>query len=139
MPKGCTQITTRMVFDARLGTLVRKARLRADGHNAPGLPKESTYNSSVPSSRDLVRTFFLVLAALNGLEVLSAGIQNTCLSALLAPGVKYYTVAKEANGLAATQDGIPHGTNQSFIRIHSFMLYGTVRHGRRFNLEILIT
>ena len=44
-----------------------------DGHKVPELPKESTY-SSVPS-RDSVRVLFL-LAALNGLEVLSANIQN---------------------------------------------------------------
>ena len=88
----------------KLGTLARKARLCADGHKVPGLPKESTY-SSVPS-RDSVRIFFL-LAALNGLEVLSADIQNTYLSAPLAPGVKYYTIVKEANGFTADQDGRP--------------------------------
>ena len=43
-----TTITTHMVFDVKLGTLTRKARLCADGHKMPTLPKESTY-SSVPS------------------------------------------------------------------------------------------
>ena len=56
MPKGYTEITTHMVFAVKLGTLARKARLCADGHKVPGLPKESTY-ISVPS-RDLVRIFF---------------------------------------------------------------------------------
>ena len=104
MPKDYTKITTHMVFDVKLGTLTRKARLCADGHKVPGLPKESTY-SSVPG-RDLVRIFFL-LGALNGLEVLSADIQNPYLSAPLAPGVKYYIIAKEANGFTADQDGRP--------------------------------
>ena len=102
MPKGYTKITTYMVFDVKLGTLARKARFCADGHKVPGLPKESAYRS-VPS-RDLVRILFL-LAALNGLEVLSADIQDTYLSAQLAPGVKYYMIAKEANGFTADQDG----------------------------------
>ena len=104
IPKGYTNITTHMVFDVKLGTLARKARLCTDGHKVPGLPKASTY-SSIPS-RDSVRILFL-LAALNGLEVLSAYIQNAYLSALLAPGVKYYTIAKEPNDSTADQDGRP--------------------------------
>ena len=60
--KAYTKITTHMVFDVKLGTLTRKARICADGHKVPTLPKECTY-SSVPS-RDSVRIFFL-LAAFN--------------------------------------------------------------------------
>ena len=95
LSKGYTKITTHMVFDVKLETLARKARLHADEHKVPELPKENTY-SSVPS-RDSVRIFFL-LGALNGLEVLSANKQSVYLSAPLAPGVKYCAVAKEANG-----------------------------------------
>ena len=95
---------THIVFDMKLGTLARKARLCADRHKVPGLPKESIY-SSVPS-RDSVRLFFL-LAALNWLEMLLTDIQNGYLSAPLAPGVKYYTVAKGVNGFTAYQDGRP--------------------------------
>ena len=50
-----------------------------------------------------MRIFFL-LTALNGLEVLSVDIQNAYLLAPLAPGVKYYTIVKEANGFTADQD-----------------------------------
>jgi len=65
-----------MVFDVKI-TLTRKARLLADGHRVPDLPKETTY-SSVPSL-DSVQLFFL-LAALNDLDVLSANIQNAYLT-----------------------------------------------------------
>ena len=78
--KSYTKITTHMAFGVKLGTLTRKARLCADGHKVPTLPKESTY-SSVPS-RDSVRIFFL-LAALNGIDILSADIQNVYLTAPL--------------------------------------------------------
>ena len=42
MPKGYTKITTHMVFDVKLRTLARKARLCADGHKVPALPNKST-------------------------------------------------------------------------------------------------
>ena len=51
-----------------------------DGHLVPEKPKENTY-SSVPS-RNSVRLFFL-LAALNGLDVLTGDVQNAYLSAEL--------------------------------------------------------
>ena len=66
--KDYTKITTHMVFDVILRQLARKARLCADGHKVPTLPKESTYSSA--PSKDSVRIFFL-LAALNELDVLS--------------------------------------------------------------------
>ena len=47
IPVGHQKITVHMVFDVKI-TLVRKARLVADGHKVPDSPKESTY-SSVPS------------------------------------------------------------------------------------------
>ena len=34
--KDYTKITTHIVFDVKLGTLARKARLCADGHKVPG-------------------------------------------------------------------------------------------------------
>ena len=110
MPKGYTKIAPHIVFNMKLGMLARKARLCTDRHKVPGLPKKSTY-ISVPS-RDLVRIFFL-LGALNGLEVLSADIQNAYLAAPLAPGVKYYTIAKEANGFTAK--AVYHCTSSIWI------------------------
>lgn len=97
-----TKITTHIVFDVKLGTLTQKARLCADGHKVPALAKEHTY-SSVPS-RDSVRTFFLI-AALNGLDVLSADIQNAYLTAPLTG--KYYTIARESNRFPKEYDGRP--------------------------------
>eukprot|EP00536_Pseudo-nitzschia_multiseries_P010491 jgi/Psemu1/26093/gm1.26093_g len=75
IPVNHKEITTHMLFDIKLGSLTRKARLVGDGHKVPAIAKENTY-SSVPS-RDSVRIFFL-LAALNDLKVLSADIQNAC-------------------------------------------------------------
>eukprot|EP00536_Pseudo-nitzschia_multiseries_P015983 jgi/Psemu1/44457/gm1.44457_g len=69
IPVGHKEITTYMIFDIKLGSLTRKARFVGDSNKVPAIAKENTY-SSVPS-RDSVRIFFL-LAALNGLKVLSA-------------------------------------------------------------------
>ena len=90
-----TTITTHMVFDVKLGTLTRKARLCADGHKMPTLPKESTY-SSVPS-RYSARILFL-LAALNWLYILSADIQNAYLTVPLIE--KYYTIVRLEDGFS---------------------------------------
>jgi hypothetical protein len=65
------------VFDIKMATLQRKARLVANG-NETDAPKDITYSSVV--SRDSVRLFFL-LAALNDVEVLSCDIQNAYLTA----------------------------------------------------------
>ena len=77
IPIAHSKLMVHMVFDVKI-TLERKARLVADGHKVPEVAKESTF-SSVPT-RDTVRLFF-TLAALNNLEVLSADIQNTYLTA----------------------------------------------------------
>lgn len=69
-----------------------KARLCADGHKVPELAKKHTYSSV--TSRDSVRTFFLIMA-LHGLDVLSADIQNAYLRAPLTE--KYYTIVRELN------------------------------------------
>ena len=76
--EGFSKITTHMIFDVKLGSLTKKARLVADGHKVQATAKEHTF-SSVPS-RDPVRIFFL-LAALNNLVALSADIQNAYLTA----------------------------------------------------------
>ena len=78
IPVAYQELTVHMVFDVKI-TLQRKARLVADGHLVPEKPKENTY-SSVPS-RDSVRLFFL-LAALNGLDVLTGDVQNEYLKYL---------------------------------------------------------
>jgi hypothetical protein len=65
--------------------LVCKARLVADGHRTEE-PKESTYSSVV--SRDSVSLAFL-LAALNGLNILTVDVQNAYLHAKTKE--RYYT------------------------------------------------
>ena len=77
VPIGYTEMRTHMVFDIKLVSLTRKARLVANG-NELDAPKETTFSSVV--SRDSVRMFFL-LAALNDLDVLSGDIQNAYLTA----------------------------------------------------------
>ena len=58
LDKLYTKNTTHLIFDAKLGTLTRKARVCADGHKVPTLPKESTYSRVL--SRNSVRTFFSI-------------------------------------------------------------------------------
>ena len=77
IPIGYKEITLHMVFDIKMD-LTRKARLVADGNKTAEVPKEMTYSSVV--SRDTVR-IALTLAALNGLDVLAADIQNAYLNA----------------------------------------------------------
>jgi hypothetical protein len=75
---GYTQITGHLVFDVKLGeNFRRKARYCADGHKT-GAPASVTYSTVV--SRDSV-CILLTIAALNGLDVLGAGVQNAFLTA----------------------------------------------------------
>ena len=75
---GYTQITGHLVFDVKLGeNFRRKARYCADGHKT-GAPASVTYSTVV--SRDSVR-ILLTIAALNGLKVLGADVQNAFLTA----------------------------------------------------------
>ena len=75
---GYKEITGHLVFDVKLGeNFRRKARYCADGHKTD-TPASVTYSSVV--SRDSVR-IILTIAALNGLDVMGADIQNAFLSA----------------------------------------------------------
>ena len=75
---GYQEITTHFIFDIKLGeNFRRKARLVADGHKTR-TPPSVTYSSVV--SRDSVR-ICLLLAALNGLNILSGDIENAYLTA----------------------------------------------------------
>jgi len=76
VPIGYKLIECHMIFDVKM-CLTRKARLVAGGHMTDP-PKESTYSSVV--SRDSVRIAFTI-AALNGLDILSADVQNAYLNA----------------------------------------------------------
>ena len=90
---GYEQIKMHMVFDIKLGeNFRRKARLVADGH-LTNPPSSVTYSSVV--SRDSVR-ICLLIAALNGLEVMCADIENAYLSA--PPREKCWTIADKEFG-----------------------------------------
>ena len=92
IPIGHEYLRLHWVFDIKMMTLQRKARLVANG-NEVDAPKESTFSSVV--SRDSVRLFF-TLAALNNLDVLSADIQNAYLNA--ETDAKLWIRADEAFG-----------------------------------------
>jgi hypothetical protein len=73
---GYQEINCHMVFDVKMD-LIRKARFVAGGHLTEA-PASITYSSVV--SRDSVRIAFL-LAALNGLNIISCDIGNAYLNA----------------------------------------------------------
>jgi hypothetical protein len=76
--EGYQEITGHLVFDIKLGeSFRRKARYCADGQKT-ATPASVTYSTVV--SRDSVR-IVLTIAALNGLEVLGADVQNAFLTA----------------------------------------------------------
>ena len=76
-PVGHTYLDCHLVLDVKSTTLVRKARFVAGGHMT-GEPESMTYASVV--SRESVH-LALMLAALNGLEVLQADVKGAYLNA----------------------------------------------------------
>ena len=75
---GYQQITGHIIFDVKLGeNFRRKARYVADGHRTE-TPSSVTYSSVV--SRESVR-ICLTIAALHGLDILTADIENAYLTA----------------------------------------------------------
>ena len=78
IPPGYQQIKCHMIFDVKMGeNFRRKARFVAGRHTTE-TPTSLTYSSVV--SRDSVR-IILLIAALNGLQVMACDIQNTYLTA----------------------------------------------------------
>ena len=78
IPPGYTKIDCHLIFDVKLGeNFRRKARFVAGGH-VTDVPSSLTYSSVV--SRDSVR-ICLLLAALNGLDVMSCDIKGAYLTA----------------------------------------------------------
>jgi Reverse transcriptase (RNA-dependent DNA polymerase) len=76
VPIGYQYVKCHMIFDVKAGSLKRKARYVAGGHMTEP-PAAVTYASVV--SRESVR-LGLMIAALNGLSILSADIQNAYLT-----------------------------------------------------------
>ena len=78
IPPGYQQIKCHMIFDVKMGENFRhKARFVAGGHTTE-TPMSLTYSSVV--SQDSVR-IILLIAALNGLQVMACDIQNAYLTA----------------------------------------------------------
>ena len=91
-PKGYTRASGHLVFDVRM-TLERKARWVKDGHKTP-TPEWSTYAGVV--SRESVR-IAMTYAALNGLPICAADIQNAYLQAPTSE--KHYVICGPEFGL----------------------------------------
>ena len=72
LPVGSKEIPYHIIFDVKLD-LTRKARLVAGGYRNKSVPAYTIFSSV--ASRDSVRLMFLI-AALNGLNLLSADIGN---------------------------------------------------------------
>jgi len=87
VPIGYKHITCHMIFDVKKIGLIRKARFVAGGHLTDP-PTESVHSSVV--TRGSVRLMFLI-AALNGLEILGADVQNAYVNARTSE--KVYTTA----------------------------------------------
>ena len=78
LPVGSKLIPYHIIFDVKLD-LTRKARLVAGGHRNKSVPSYTTF--STVASRDSVRIIFTV-AALNGLDIMSADVGNAYLNAI---------------------------------------------------------
>ena len=73
------KIDVNIIFDTKTMTLTRKKHLIAGRQHRTDPPKDSVYSSVV--SRESIRLIFLA-AALNGLDILAADVQNAYLNAL---------------------------------------------------------
>lgn len=124
IPIAHKELNVHWVFDIKMDSLQRKARLVANG-NETDPPKAMTFSSVV--SRDSVRLFFTI-AALNDLEVLSADIQNAYLSAPVHPDEKYWI-------RAGTEFGSDKGRPAKIVRA----LYGLKSSGARFRAHLAST
>lgn len=119
VPPGYQHIKCHLVFDVKMD-LTRKARLVAGGHETEPT-KDATYSSVV--SRESVRLAFTV-AALNGLDILAADIQNAYLNAMTKE--KVYTTA----GLEFGVENV--GKKVLIVRA----LYGLRTSGARFRAHL---
>jgi hypothetical protein len=120
-PIAHTKIQTHIIFDIKMETLRRKARLVAGGHVTESPHPSLTYASVV--SRESVR-IALTLAALNDLEVKASDIQNAYLTAPLLTE-KIWTVC-------GAEFGEDQGKNAVVVRA----LYGLKSAGHDYGVHI---
>ena len=124
IPVAHKELGAHWVFDIKMDSLVRKARLVADGHRTDP-PKSITFSSVV--SRDSVRLFF-TLAALNDIDIMSADIQNAYLCAPIHPSEKYWI-------RAGSEFGSDAGRPAKVVRA----LYGLGSSGAQFRAHLAAT
>ena len=122
IPVGHKLIKCHMIFDVKMISLQRKARFVAGGHMTDP-PKESTYSSVV--SRESVRLAFLA-AALNGIDVLAADIQNAYLEA---------PTREKVYAIAGAEFGSNQGRPMKIVRA----LYGLKSSGKMFREHLAHT
>jgi hypothetical protein len=123
LPVGFQRIGCHLIFDVKMGeNFRRKARLVANGNEAEA-PPTMTYSSVV--SRDSVRIAFLI-AALNGLSILSCDIQNAYLTADCRERI--YCIA-----------GPEFGSEAGSIMIVKKALYGLKTSGAAFRAHLAET
>ncbi len=120
-PIAHTKIRTHIIFDVKMETLRRKARLVAGGHVTESPHPSLTYASVV--SRESVR-IALTLAALNDLQVKASDIQNAYLTAPLLTE-KIWTVC-------GAEFGEDQGKNAVVVRA----LYGLKSAGHDYGVHI---
>jgi hypothetical protein len=114
IPVGHKFITCHIIFDIKMVGLICKARFVAGGHLTDP-PVESVYSSVV--TRESVRLMFLV-AALNGLDILGADVQNAYINA-------------KTNEKVYTTTGPEFGSNAGRPAIIVRALYGLKSSGAR--------
>ena len=119
LPIGYQEIKSHMIFDIKLGeNFRRKARLVGGGHTTTA-PASITYLYVV--SRDSVR-IALIIAALNGLDILTCDVQN------------YYLTVKFRDLIWITA-GPEFGLEEGSIMVLKMALYGLKSSGGAFRAK----
>jgi Reverse transcriptase (RNA-dependent DNA polymerase) len=116
-PTGYCRIPCHMIFDIKMD-FTCKARFVAGGH-VTDPPMSITYSSII--SRELVRIAFIV-AALNGLDIMTADIGNAYLNAYTAEKVYPITGSEfgEEAGRVAVIVRALYGLKSSGVAWHAF-------------------
>ena len=117
---GYQKIKCHFVFNVKLGeNFRRKARLVGGGHTTDP-PSSLTYSSVV--ARDSVR-ILLLIAALNGLDILACDIQNAYLTA-------------ECREKIYTRAGPEFGSEEGSVMLVKMALYGLKSSGAAFRSRL---
>ena len=123
LPTGYQEIKCHMIFDVKIGeNFRRKGRLVAGGHTTEA-PATLAYSSVI--SRDSVR-IILIIAALNGLQVMACDIQNAYLT-------------DDCREKIWTRAGPEFGSEAGTIMFNCKALYGLRSSGAAFHAHLAET